>query len=183
MRKSIVILLLCIGMFSSCEELANQSLPTDVVFFDLKKFIGQEVVRLDKLNPTIEKITSVNGTKETKTIQLSDSDNEFKIFKEADINKLAWIDKYAADTSFVNNQVSTIHYKAIDEKLTTRDLKVSFSQDQVSKIELFTHATSIVTDVEKHMVYEPNIRYSILSKQKTTGSDANEIEIVGTFVK
>ncbi len=179
----LVLLSVVLISFTSCEELANQTMPNDVVFFDLKKFIAEEVLRLNKLNPQVEKTTRVNDNTETKTLNLEDFQSELKIFQEADINKLAWIDKYTADSVFVGNQISSISYQAIDDKLTTRSLKINLINSKVAKVEIKTQASSIVTNVEKHLIYEPDIRYSILSKQKTTGSDVNEVAIEGAFLK
>lgn len=182
--KQLIIILFAITIgLTSCAELADQSLPNDVVFFDLKKFIAQEVTRLDQEKPMVKKTTRVNEVNETKTLKLDDFEMELKIFTESDINKMAWIEKYSVDTTYQNNQLSKIHYKAKEEKLITRDLIVDYINGKVSKIEIQTQASSIVTDVEKHLMYEPNVGYSILSKQKTTGSASNEIEINAIFQK
>ncbi len=182
MRKFIVIFLFIAIGSTSCEELANQSLPNDVVFFDLKAFMTQEINRLNSQKPTVKKTTGVNGQTETKTLQLKDFQTELKIFQEADINKLAWIDKYQADSVFVGNQLLSIAYTAMENKLTTKELKVDFKDGVVSKIHVATKASSIVTDVEKQLIYEPDIRYSILSKQNTTGSSPNEVKVEGEFL-
>ena len=181
MRKFIIILIsIAIGL-TSCEELANQTLPNDVVFFDLKKFMSQEITRLNKLKPKVNKTTRVNNNTETKDLKIENFESELKIFMEADINKLAWIDKYDVDTTYTNNQLSSLDYNANKKKLTTRHLRVEYKNGKVSKIEVLTQASSIVTDVEKQLIYEPDLRYSILSKQKTTGIAGNEIEIIGKF--
>ena len=182
MRKLVLILVLFIFGLTSCEELANQTLPNDVVFFDLTEFIAKEVIRLNELNPELKKTTRVNNNSETKNLKLKDFGVELKIFQEADINKLAWIDKYNADTIFAGANLASIVYTAMEKKLTTKELKINYKNGVVSKIDILTQASSIVTDVEKQLIYEPGVQYSILSKQKTTGSDENEIEITALFL-
>ena len=110
---------------TSCKELADQSMPNDIVFFDLKKFMSKEAERLQQINPTVKKTTRVNDNTETKVLNLEEYHAELKIFQEADINKMAWVDKYSADTVMIENQLSSIVYKAKAENLITRELRLT----------------------------------------------------------
>ncbi|MEZ4985563.1 MAG: hypothetical protein R2795_11095 [Saprospiraceae bacterium] len=93
---------------------------TQTAFFSLDAFMGKEQVRLTEKGVIVTKTITLNGQQEEQTLKNLDLDKEFALFRQADINKAAWYDKYEVDSLFLGDQLQRLRYQATDEDLDTR---------------------------------------------------------------
>ena len=153
-----VLLLGCQG------EATNNQKPTKNAFFDLKEFFKAEQTRLASLDLDFEKSAQFEGE------SYAGSHNEpldLTIFSNADINKIAWINKYQADTLLTNNgAIQKITYQAIAPDLRTKLLTITFNGDQVDRIDILKHSKSFVAETKQQLVYQPQVGYEINQNQK-----------------
>ncbi len=88
-------------LFFSCQE--QQQEVFEKPYFDVKGFIEGEIERLQKEQPTIEKVITTDGVTEKQVITDIDWEDELSSFLELDINKPSWRNSYTADTSKTDN--------------------------------------------------------------------------------
>lgn len=160
-------LVLFILLSSSCDPEKVQRIDPGESFFDLDNFFKEELAKLSKID-AIEKTVEINGKRETKDLSQVDLTKELSIFSDADINRVAWKDKYQVDSTINNlGELSNIQYTAIDENMKTQSLRISFQKKSVDSIFIKNQITGFATQNEKEMVYITNKGYSIKSYQKT----------------
>src|SRR5580700_9983482 len=75
--------------------------------FDLSGYFKKEAARLKKLNRPVIKTVFHNGVTETKTVHISNWEQELGLFIDADINKPTWRNNYN-----VNDEDSVLRYTA-----------------------------------------------------------------------
>lgn len=143
--------------------------------------MAQEINRL-ATKKSITKTAIYNGKEETKTIENPDLSNELLIFSNTDINRTAWLDKYSVDSTFNEQQkLVAIDYVALDEKLKTKSLRVEFTNNVVSLIEIVSAGNSAISQTENNLTYSPTKGYSIKSKQDVKFVSKNDINIQVVF--
>jgi hypothetical protein len=173
---------LLILISSACrEEAVSDSQITNPKFFDLKGYFDHEIKRLDQLQPTVTKTLALNGNTETRQLTQLDYARELDLFQQADLNRPDWLDRYRADSTVQNNQLTAIRYTALDEKLRTRQLAISFKNGQVSSISIQNGAKSMAAGSQQQLVYEPTKGYRIESVQHTAISKAQVLQVAVTF--
>lgn len=157
-------------LLAACQPVSEETQqdPTPQVFFDLKGYFNQEVQRLNTLQPEVTKTVAINGKSETKQWTHLNYQPELDIFAQADINRLDWIDKYSVDSTFQNNQLTSIEYKALEDKLRTRHISIQFKNGSVSKISIENGGKNMAAGSQQELGYEPLTGYYIKSVQHTT---------------
>lgn len=175
-------ILLCISCQKNSTTDDNTNSPE--YFFNLKAFIDSEISRLSSLQPKVEKRIVLKGQSEVQQFDSLQYDQELALFANADINKVAWVDKYQGDTIFANGHLEKIAYTAKDSDLRTQTLEIAFDQNQqVSQVYIVASNESMVANVRKEMYYWPEKGYRLLSAQSTSLSTPTEVEIEMTFIK
>ncbi|MDQ3393465.1 MAG: hypothetical protein M3512_05055 [Bacteroidota bacterium] len=103
----------------------------------MENLVSQQVQALNRTNPQIEKIASMNGVDE-KIIKKLDSAgwaSEIKIFLEADINKPRLIGNYDKEETIEGN-ARTVWYHAINPKeVQIEYLKLLYEKEKLASIE------------------------------------------------
>lgn len=166
----------------ACVETPTEGkLVKDKPFFDLKGYFSQEINRLSgKKNLT--KKAMYNGQEETKVMESIDFEKELLIFSNTDINRAAWLEKYSIDSIFdAQEKLRAVEYKALDEGLKTKSIRVQFAQNSVSQIEITTAGSSAISDTENNLKYSPTAGYSIKSRQNVKFVSENDIDIQVLF--
>ncbi len=135
------------------------------VFFDLKGYFNEEIQRLEKEAPTVRKTARLNGKEEVLENQKINFSEELNVFKELDINKLAWTDKYIGDTTFVGDKISNIIYQAQVEDLKTKRLEITFANGKVSSVGIESGSNSLIASSQKKLHYLPSKGFSIDHQQ------------------
>jgi hypothetical protein len=151
----------------SCKPKDNKNAKNQVNFFDLKGFLTEQVA-LDLASiQSLEKSIYVNGVKETKTLGKEFVTGDINGFKEADINKPAWSDKYKVDSLLDGqNHLSETVYTALDTSMRTRELRIVYSNDKVIEIKIEKSNINAAINMNQKMYYTVNKGYSIIHYQK-----------------
>jgi len=152
----------CLGS-SNETDLISKRTP----YFNLETYFTSEIDRLSKQKTTLDKKASLNGKTENQTLQSVDWEKELAIFSLSDINKPAWRDKYAADTS-VQGQQTTVTYTATDTEMRTQSINLVFDQNTATpkSITIFNHADNFVYQLSENLTYQSNSGYQIQTTQK-----------------
>jgi hypothetical protein len=133
-------------------------------FFDLQGYIDAEVDRLATEVPRADKTVTFNGQAETHERMELDYTDELAIFRNADINRPAWLEKYTIDSTRAAGQL-TIDYVALDTSLVVRKLRVVEDAESVVRIEIDRQTGTVLSDGRQHLRYEPAVGYLIDSYQ------------------
>ncbi len=161
---------LIIILLAACQPINEEAQqdPTPQVFFDIKGYFNQEVQRLNTLQPQVTKTVAINQKKETKQWTNLNYQPELEVFAQADINRLDWVDKYSVDSTFQNNRLTGIEYKALEDKLRTRHIRIQFKNGNVSNIRIENGGKNMAAGSQQELEYEPSNGYYIKSVQHTT---------------
>ena len=135
-------------------------------FFDLAGYMEREVDSLRGLGLRVEKTVVLNGTEETQTLDELNFATDLRLFREADINKPAWLDKYVVnETTEAARRVRT--YTATDSSMQTWQLRVVYGEGGGSPeaIEVYRRTGTVLSDGEHHLRYAPATGYRIRTEQ------------------
>ena len=168
-------------VLSSCQN-RPEVLVKPQQFFDLKVFFSQEQERLKNIN-RLNKKALIDGILEEKTTEGLNLKEELALFIDSDINKVSWLDKYEADSTFNDGVLTQIVYQAKEDQLKTNRLTVHFEQERVDSIDIIRKASSLAAELEQRLIYLPDIGYSIESRQKTSFSEAHVLKLDVQFVR
>jgi len=179
-----ILLGICLNLLGCApsEERKSQSMEdTESYFFNLECYIKKE---LDKLPSTgeVKKIVEINGHKEEQYISNLNFAKELASFSDADINRLAWIDKYQVDSIFnAEEELLEIKHIALDEEMKTQFLSISFQNELVDSVFIRNQVNGFATKNTKEMLYVANTGYSIKSNQQTLIGSAKHISVEVSF--
>lgn len=162
-------LLLIAVLFAGCQSEKKEIKQISVAptFFDLKGYFKEEVNRLNGLQPGLDKTVAVNEKSETKQLSKLDYQQELDIFVQSDINRIDWVDKYSVDSTFQENQLTAIEYRALRKDLRTRRIAIQFQDGKVSKIDIANGGQNMAAGSQQRLIYEPATGYHIESIQRT----------------
>jgi hypothetical protein len=146
-------------------------------FFDLQEYILSETDRLAAANTKVEKTISLNGSTETKKIEDLNFANDLRLFREADINKPSWFDKYETKEETLSVGHTLTSYLAQDSNLIVRRLTVERDQGATTKIEIERHTGTVLSDGRHLLTYEPAIGYDVVTSQENQFGEDLEAEI------
>lgn len=173
-------------MLAACRESTSpkpSASTSQLTFFDLKGYFDKEIQRLNAAEPKVQKKVTLNDKVEEKQFDHLDFAVELAVFEQSDINRRDWMDKYRADSTFVNSTLTAIRYTSLDNKLRTRQLDVEFEQNKVSKIHILNGAKTMVAGSQQELTYLPTEGYFIQSLQHTAISKDRVLRIDVMFVK
>lgn len=140
-------------------------------FFDLRGYISAETDRLSAAKTKVEKTISLNGKTETKQIEDINFTNDLRLFREADINKPAWFDKYETEEQALSAGHTLTSYVAKDSSLIVRRLTVEQDQGATTKIEIERHTGTVLSDGRHLLTYEPARGYEVETSQQNKFGD------------
>jgi len=184
LKKNIALALL-LSFLSACSssEQTAQSTSADVAsyFFNLDCYIQKELKNLEAVNE-VRKVVAINGNQKEQFISNLDFAKELSSFSKADINRLAWKDKYQVDTIRSDEgELLEIRHTALDEDLKTQFLMVSFQNELVDSVLIRNEVSGFATKNTKEMLYVPKVGYSIKSNQETLIGLAKDISVEVSF--
>ncbi|MCP3933508.1 MAG: hypothetical protein GY705_30940 [Bacteroidetes bacterium] len=153
------------------------------LFFDLSGYFEKEISRLSDLQPVLKKRSSINDKTEEKQIKETNFERELAVFKNGDINRTAWMDKYSSDTTFsTQGKLSRIEYKAKEDKLKTKRIFIEFQKDKVHSVTIESQSENIISKFKQQLTYSPEKGYSILSEQDILFSKSKKLSVFVTFL-
>ena len=169
MRLFLPLLLLLTGCYA--EEIQREL--QDEPFFDLSGYIDRQVDSLSTAGTAVTKTITLNGTSETRDIPDLNFANDLRVFREADINKPAWVDKYTVERTEDGDRVIRT-YVALDSSMQTRRLRVVTGAADPVRIEIVRKTGTVLSDGRHEMTYEPATGYEVVTRQTNRfGDDLN----------
>lgn len=167
----------------SCVDESSSSLEKSS-YFDLKGFIATHIQEIDSVE--VIKDSEIQGEAKQATVIYSakDWEDEFSLFKEADINKSSLVQSY--ETTSTDEMLS--HKLLPNGRNKVKYITVTYSEGQVSSVSikiaddnLFYSSTTLG---EIYMNKFTNLidRYVIETSQKIWFLDRNDMKIEGKII-
>lgn len=168
-------IILAISFCTSCEvENVKKSHQS---FFDMNDFLDKEIDQLSNLE-SIKKQVEINEKVDEQILKTFDLEKDLTIFRNANINKVAWLDKYQVDSTMNNSgQLVELKYQATDPKLKTQEFNISFSEGKVKSILIKNASGNQVSELEQILQYHAMKGYSVISNQKVSLSKGQSLKI------
>ena len=165
---------------TACIDVPTNVAKHDLAFFDLKNYFNDEIKNLSQIKQA-KKSVSINGVEEELIKDSLNFEEELSVFLSSDINRIAWIDKYKVDSLKINGQLQSITYSALDEKLKTQSLIISYKNEGVDNISIKNNRSSLVSNSIQELEYRVGKGYSILSRQNTTMTNERLLKVKVQF--
>ena len=160
------ILLFLLPLFFACAPDTAEVSPDQAAFFDLRSYVNEEVDRLTSRKTKVTKTITLNGKTETKELDDLNFANDLRIFREADINKPAWVEKYATKSETLSGSHQLTTYEALDSNLVTRQLLVEEDLGEVTRITIQRKTGTVLSDGNHWLEYVPATGYSMTTQQE-----------------
>ena len=168
-------LFLSLLFLTACGPSAPQG-KAPKTYFDLKGYMEQEVIRLNKLNPTVDKTVTVNNQAERKKIKVANWTDELTVFLDADINKSAWQGLFEVSK---NDTLET--YRSNDDKVFVKSLQVERKNKEVTAITILLTTTNYLYQSADTLRYYPDSLYEIRKQQHIKLLNPKQYRISGKF--
>jgi|GEM_PF-273865 len=171
-----------LGLFSCVNESTNalEKQP----YFDLEGFIEEKIQEID--NVEVAKTSQIQGDEKQATVvySIKNWEEEFGIFKEADINKTSLLQSYETKSS----NDSLTHELFPKTKGKVKYIKVTYFEDEVSSVAIkiaddnLFYSSTTLADIYMNNATKLIDHYSIETTQKIWFMDANNMKIQGKIV-
>lgn len=181
--KSVIFYYILLLLFSACVS-TDITPPVTNGFFDLSNFIEKEVTDKKDQVKKIRKTISLDGVVETKELENFDLAKETELFLTADINKVAWLDRYETDSIFYEGgQLEKLIYKSIADDLRTKRLMIHYdTKNIIDSILVEQSGISVLARSVQKLLYLPASGYRIENQQDITALDQHKLIVDVTFV-
>ena len=178
-------LLLFVGLFFAyaCQPQSDSETKKGPIspFFDLEAYFQEEINRLQQQQMTITKTIHLDGKEEKQTLDSLNFEEELSIFTQSAINRPAWLDKYQVDSTFSANQLASIQYEALTDRLKTRSIRITFSNGKVQNVAIENLLETVIATTNQQLNYSPAKGYSIRNSQEIAFSKSQEVKIEVQF--
>jgi len=175
--SSILIFILVLG-FGCGKKAVDPKVALVNPFFDLKEYFEKEMKVVRK---SVTKTTIFEGKTEISNLKEIDLKKELKIFADANLNKVAWYEKYTIQKNLTPKGNSQVTYETNDEKLKTKRVDIFKNDSSIDSILVHNQMTSMILDSDQYLSYYPNNGYRILIKQKGNLIEVSDMEIKVEF--
>ncbi len=142
-------------ILSSCQN------PTDTVqtktYFDLKGFIEQQIIELNKRKPLVNKKMTMDNNKDSKETTQIDWAKELELFIQGDLNKQAYQLSYTISHPTPNTHLYSLKS---EEKLPVKSLKVVINETskQPSLVEILLEEKNKLYHSQKRLLLTCTMR-------------------------
>ncbi len=157
---------------------ANKRLKENSFFFSTIMFFEDEQERL-KDRTGFTKFVNFNGKEETMKIDSLNFIYEFNPFKNSDINKAVWLDRYMCDTTYQQKLISSIDCSCQDKKLKTQKLNIDYENGEVVEVRLENQMNKMLLTTMEYLTYTKDVSYEIKRIQilETGGIDSTFVMV------
>lgn len=182
MRRFFAVTLL---LLTSC---GTDNRTTKEDYFDLRRFLEEQVNRLAPRNPTVQRTTAIGDQRETKTLQLSAAkwEKELNMFSSANINKPSLKGLYEVDSTLSDTYKVVSYQTKNNAKTGVQHMKVYYKQGDVAKVEVRFQEKAIIYYTKRRllMTFEKNSEglpllstYAIDGQQKIIFQDSVDYRV------
>lgn len=187
LKQTNIFLLFLLGLFLvACNASSSEDEGTlvDSPFYDLKTFFNGEIERLTKEQPNVLKRVAIQEKKEEKQFDQLNYKQELQAFVDADINKVAWFDRYEIDSIQENQSLKQLTYTAKSPKLKTRSIQITFDDQQaIQEVKMAIGTENQVAGSKKELTYTTNQGYKIETVQSLIGSTDKTVSLEVRFLE
>lgn len=178
MQRLVSLLAFCLCLTACTTDVPSGDSNTPV-FFDVRGYFNQEVMRLSDQKVKVTKTITLNGKTETQELDDLNFSSDLRIFREADINKPAWVEKYEAKSETLSGSHQITTYEALDSNLVTRQLVVEEDLGEVTRITIQRKTGTVLSNGNHRLEYVPATGYSMTTQQENRfGEDVDaQIEV------
>lgn len=146
-------------------------------YFSLAEFFNSEIERLELDSAEILKTVEINGSVESKSVRIENWKNEFAPFIDADINKSAWVNSYAVESTD-----STTSYISKEPNLKTKHIHIKFGEDgSPVSIAIENQVENWIYTAREKLTYYPDSYYEIFKEQDIRIVGHNQYRIRGEW--
>jgi|GEM_PF-2125952 len=177
--------MLCsIGCASDSATSTDAKADTPKAFFDIDGYFDAEINALNSSTLKLKKDAKIDGKSESQTIEKPNWNTELKLFKDSDINKAAWVDKYNAE-----KKSNSIVYTTADSTLTTKRIQIDYKStvtdnfEDVTSILIINNTENVLYSSSEFLTYTPKSSISIIRNQRIKTGENKMVEIKGMIVK
>ena len=147
-------------------------------FFDLRGYMDAEVERLTTGKIPANKSITLNGEEEVQDGIVINYANDLRLFREADINRPAWIEKYETTEQKLSGNHRITTYVTLDSSLVVQRLLIEEDQGETIRIEIDRKTGTVLSDGQHQLVYEPGKGYSVKTQQINRFGDDVDAQII-----
>lgn len=168
---------------SSCLNQTTSNTPsTTNQFFDLEAFFDEEAAFLNKKGMQVHKVIQHNQQQEEQTAAVTDWNKELRLFKNSNINKASWRDKYQVDSTNMGNGLTLLQYKALDKTLVTQMIDIKKANNSIHSIVIVNNNNNAIYESQQYLTYFPQKSYSIKQTQDVALFDKDEYHIQAKYI-
>jgi hypothetical protein len=161
MKQGLFLSSILLLLLSSCVPAADDGQKNALPYFDLKKYIQAEVVRLDQVNPLVSKTVSIDGSAENKSLKVTSWAKELSALADADINKNSWKGLFS-----VQKKSNELVYQTDNEKVPVKQLSIRYKNNAPDRILILISNSNLLYSSLDSLVYCPDSLYAISKYQK-----------------
>lgn len=180
--RNFVTLFTLLLFLSTCSDDTARKVEEVKVFFSLEDYFSAEAKRLNDQPTTVLKRITMDEKAEEQTLSNINFEQELAIFRNADINRIAWADKYQADSVYADGQLHQIRYERLDSTLKTALIVIDYAiSGDIVSIDIETATNSALANNRHQLHYAPNAGYSVETRQENQTGAALDIKVEGLF--
>ncbi len=169
-------------MFSACQKNdaeQSNSLTSVNAFFDLKGFINELIDEYSEKSVTANKKVLFGDNNQYLEDLEIEWKSELQPFLQADINRLAWVEKFVVDTIKIDSTYA-VSYNNMDPSIPVKLLEVSFNENQeVVEIKVKTARKNLLYTSKQTLSLAPNKKYDVEGWQKALFLRRTDFEVHG----
>lgn len=165
----------------SCQNEETYTAVAGIGFFDLEGKINNDIKLLKSQNYKLSKTVFFEGKNDKSVLENPDWEAEFETFKQLNINKNQWIDKYSVDT-VLSGENKIITYQAISSSMSVKRMVISFHNEEVVEIFISYGRRNILFDSKNEIRYIPFTSYTIKGSQKALFLSNHQYEVLGEII-
>lgn len=164
-----------VSFLISCQ--APPAARQKLTYPDIQGFFKQEIKRLQKVQPLIEKSVHLNKENETKTLSEINWEDELSLFIQSDINKPAFKGLYQKQ-----KEADEVVYSTSDPKLKTRQIRILYSpKGKIERIAITNHTQNSLYTSDEFLEYRPDSLYQIVKRQEVRLMGTQNYWVLGKF--
>lgn len=171
-------LLLLLTSVAACDSV-SESTPTNekLRYFSLDEYFSDEITRLKKEQPDIQKTVNINGNSESKLTNTINWEHELELFAAADINKAAWTNSYTVDSTD-----RKVIYSSKEQELKTKHIIIQHQKNgEILSIEIHNEEYNWIYRSMETLTYYPDSLYSIEKTQEVRIVGSNHYQVQGLW--
>lgn len=156
-------------------------------FFDVPSYFEAQISQLRRAQQDTldyEKHLEINQQTDVQQLDTLDLQQELKLFRESGINKISWQDKYSADSTYQDGRLQQVEYRAQDEKLRTRLLRVQFSDNgEPSRVHIENRTDNPLLQAQQYLTYLPGKGFEIKQAQQMRFMSERNVRVEVQFLR